>query len=351
MFDFIEEFPYQAEMLSNAPGIWRYQSNFGLPSTMHHISLEEGNTPLVWVESGDARYGKRIACKCEFMEPSGSFKDRGSALIVSFLISRGMNTALEDSSGNAGSSFAAYAARAGLRSKIFIPETTSGPKRSQIEAYGAEIVSVPGARSKATEALINVLESLQENNTPSVSYASHAYLPFNLPGYATVSYELVEQLGEAPGTVIAPVGQGGLILGIGRGFSAMKAAGQISKIPQLIGVQAEACAPLWAVSNRGAAGLAWVTEGETLAEGIRVRIPIRGDEVLKTVENSGGKFITVTESEIAMGQTWLAKNGLFVEPTSAVVWGAWSKLIEHLPEPIVAVLTGSGLKTNRNPIA
>lgn len=345
VFDYFGELHYQAGILAKAQGIWRYEPNFGLPSTLPHISLGEGNTPLVWVDSGENRQRKKIACKCEFMEPSGSFKDRGSALIVSLLMSRGIKVALEDSSGNAGASLSAYAARAGIKVKIYVPETASGPKRSQIEAYGAEIVTVAGERSKATEALIKELQRIKEDQSSAIAYASHAYMPFNLPGYATLSFELVEQLGEVPGTVIAPVGQGGLLLGIGRGFQAMQVAGKIPKAPTLIGVQAEACAPLWAVSSYGRAGLAWVSEGETIAEGICVRMPIRGDEIIKLVENSGGRFITVTEEEIVAGQHWLAKNGLYVEPSSAVVWGAWIKLMDNLPEPVVAVLTGSGLKT------
>jgi threonine synthase len=349
IFDFVEDLPFQTEVPENAQGIWRYQSNFRLPPTLPQISLGEGNTPLVWVDHGETHPGKKLAVKCEFMEPSGSFKDRGSPLIVSFLVSRGIKVALEDSSGNAGSSLAAYAARAGIHAKIYIPETTSGPKRSQIEAYGTEVVAIPGIRSKTTEALIHDLENEDNGHSSTLAYASHAYLPFNLPGYATISYELVEQMGEVPGTVIAPVGQGGLLLGIGRGFKAMQAAGRISKTPVYIGVQAEACAPLWAVSNHGRVGLAWFSEGETIAEGIRVRAPVRGDEVLKMVENSGGKFITVNEEEIIIGKNWLAKKGFYVEPTSAVVWGAWNKLIDQLPEPVVAVLTGSGLKTKNHP--
>lgn len=344
VFDFIGELPFHEGMMQTAQGIWRYQPNFGLPTTIPQISLGEGNTPLVWVDSGNGK-GRKIACKCEFMQPSGSFKDRGSALIVSFLVSRGIHVALEDSSGNAGSSFAAYAARAGMKAKIYIPETASGPKRAQIEAYGADIVTIPGIRSKATEVLIKDLEEVERDKPLSIAYASHAYLPFNIPGYATISYELIEQLGEVPGTVIAPVGQGGLLLGIGRGFKAMQAAGYISKTPALIGVQAHACAPLWALSSYGRAGLALFSEGETIAEGIRVRAPIRGDEVIKLVENSGGRFITVDEVDIISGKTWLAKNGLYVEPTSAVVWGAWCKLMDQMVEPVVTVLTGSGLKT------
>jgi threonine synthase len=282
-------------------------------------------------------FGRPVYWKLEFLNPTGSFKDRGSATLVSFLRARGAAAAVEDSSGNAGASFAAYAARAGLRARVFIPGSASGPKRKQIEAYGAEVVAIPGSRSQAAEA---ALQAAGEGQV----YASHAHLPFNLPGYATAAYELVEQLGRAPGTVVCPCGQGGLLLGMSRGFEALLQAGRIEAIPALVGVQARACAPLWAVSRYGAEGLGWVTEGETLAEGVRVRFPLRGDAVLRAVESSGGRFVAVDESEILPGRDEISRRGFYVEATSALVWNALAQVQGDTPEPIVAILTGSGLK-------
>jgi threonine synthase len=218
-----------------------------------------------------------------------------------------------------------------------IPASASGPKRAQIESYGAQVVPVPGPRSNAAEA---VQRASQQGDV----YASHAYLPHGLLGYATIAYELVEQLNQPPGTVIAPVGQGNLILGIERGFSALKAAGRISRSPCLVGVQARACAPLWAVSKYGTAGLAWVTEGETLAEGVRLKHPVRGDLVLKAVEASQGFFVAIEEEDILPGRDQLALQGLYVEPTSALVWDALRQVVGSVPEPIVAILTGTGYK-------
>ena len=315
------------------PGIWRYRNTFSLPEHAPVLSLGEGNTPLVWAKA----HGQEIAFKCESLNPSGSFKDRGSATLVSFLRSRGVTEAIEDSSGNAGASFAAYAARAGVRARVFVPEAASGPKRSQIAAYGAEVVPIPGSRSNAAEA------ARREAQAGAV-YASHAYLPFNIPGYATLAYELVEQLGGEPGTVIIPAGQGGLILGVIRGFEAMVMAGRIKKMPHLVGVQARACAPLWALAAYGRAGLQWVSEGQTLAEGIRVRYPVRGDAVIRAVEATGGFFVAIDEEDIAAGRDELARRGLYVENTSAVVWKALELVNGKAPEPVVAVLTGSGLK-------
>ncbi len=314
-------------------GIWRFRSAFGLPEEAPPVSLGEGDTPLVWSEA----FGRQVALKLEYLNPTGSFKDRGSATLVSFLCSRQAQAAIEDSSGNAGASFAAYAARAGIRARVFVPASASGPKRRQIEAAGAEVTAVPGPRSNAAEAARRAASA-------GAVYASHAALPFNLPGYATLAYELFEQLGGAPGTVVCPVGQGGLILGIARGFYELQKAGAIAAGPALIGVQARACAPLWAVSSYGAEGQAWVTEGETLAEGVRVRYPLRGDAVLQAVEGSGGRFVAVDEEEILPGRDQFSRRGFYVEATSAIAWNGLGQVIGSVPEPIVVVLTGSGLK-------
>ncbi len=316
------------------PGLWRYRHALGLPEGAPVLSLGEGNTALVWAPAFD----RKLAFKLEYLSPTGSFKDRATGPLLSFLISRGVQSAVEDSSGNAGASFAAYAARAGIHARVYVPDYASGPKRAQIAAYGAELVRILGPRSNAAEAVRRAAEQ-------GTVYASHAYLPHGIPGLATIAYELVEQLGATPGTVVAPVGQGSLLLGIGRGFEALLKAGVIASLPRLVGVQALACAPIWAVHRSGAAGLGWVTEGETVAEGVRIRRPIRGDAVLQMVEASGGTFIAVEEEAILPGRDQLARMGLYVEPTSAIVWRALEQIAVDFPEPIVTILTGSGFKT------
>jgi threonine synthase len=334
IFDFVAQLGFDPHLVEpEQPGIWRYRHTFALPTGAPVVTLGEGDTPLVWGET----FGHRVAFKCEHLNPTGSFKDRGSSPIVSLLDSKGVSAVVEDSSGNAGSSLAAYSARAGLQARIFMPDTASGPKRNQIEAYGAEIVLVQGPRSNAAEAVQLAVDR-------GAVYASHAYLPHNMPGYATIAYELVEQLDSPPGTVVLPVGQGGLFLGLGRGFEALQKADRISQMPNLVGVQARACAPLWALFTYGPAGLSWVAEGQTVAEGIRVRHPLRGDALLQMVTDYQGSFLVVDEDEIQLGRQRLARRGLFVELTSAVVWGALDQIVGKVPEPIVIILTGSGLK-------
>jgi threonine synthase len=315
-------------------GVARYRSMLPLPPQAPLVTLGEGGTPLV--EAAVA--GRRVYFKCEHVNPTGSFKDRGSSVLVSALAAGGIGAAMEDSSGNAGASFAAYAARAGLKARVFVPSEASPRKQSQIAAYGADLVRVPGPRSKSAEAV-------RAEASGGGAYASHVWIPLGLAGMATIAFELVEQLGEAPGSLVLPVGHGTLLLGIVRGLAAMRAAGAIDRTPRVIAAQAAACAPLWAVHQGGGEALAWVREGTTRAEGIRILQPLRGDAALAAIEASGGTVVAIDEPGIAQGETELARLGFYVEPTSAVVWGALEATLTNLPDPVVVVLTGSGLKS------
>jgi threonine synthase len=331
-----------AKVDRSQPGLWRYRHTFaGLPTDCEVVSLGEGGTPLLW----SGVMGRQVAFKCEFLNPTGSFKDRGTALITTFLKARGVNFALEDSSGNAGASFAGYAARAGMRAGIFIPAAASGPKRQQIEMYGAELYPIDGSRSDVTRALERALQP--EEGAQTVAYASHAYLPVNLPGYATAAYEIFEQLGCAPGAVIVPAGQGGLLLGLYRGFLALKEAGLTASIPHMVGVQARACSPLWVLSTAGMSAYGFVSEGQTLAEGVRVKSPLRIGALMQMVDARQAEFVVVDEADILRGRDELAKRGLYVEPTSAITFSALEQVAERMPDPIVLVLTGSGYKYSR----
>lgn len=325
------DLPYEP---AEGVGMLRYRKSFPLPTGAPIPSLGEGNTPLV----EDRLYDKAVFFKCEYLNPTGSFKDRGAVVLVAALLAQGVEAAVEDSSGNAGAAFAAYAARAGIQARVFIPDYASGPKRRQIEFYGAEVVRILGPRSNTAKAVRREAEG-------GAVYASHVYMPHGLAGMATVAFEIVEALGSAPGSVVIPVGQGSLLLGLYEGFRAMTRVGVVGSQPVLVGVQAAACAPLYAVNTGGAAALGWVQEGETLAEGIRIIQPVRGDAVLQAVESTGGRFIAVDEPAILEGRKALGQRGFYVEHTSAVVWPALLQEISALPEPVVVILTGIGHKS------
>ena len=321
-----------ARVETHLPGLWRYRHAFDLFPGAPVVSLGEGLTPLMW----DALDGRQVALKLEYLNPSGSYKDRGTAVLLSQLLSRGAAAAVEDSSGNAGASFAAYAARCRMRGRVYVPESASGPKRVQIERSGAELRPIAGPRSAAAQA---VLADVAGGGI----YASHAYMPFGLAGIATIAYELWEQLGGAPGTLISPVGHGGQLLGAMRGFAALQRKGLIERQPYYVGVQALACAPGWAAYQGGMAAMETVEEGATVAEGVRVRHPVRVGAILQEM-GDGGCFVAVPEDEILPAAAALAEHGFYVEPTSALAYCALRQLPANLPEPIVLILTGSGLK-------
>ena len=335
LFDYQDPIPYDP-VQPTRPGrrsIERFRRSFPLPVDVDFVSLGEGDTPLI----SHRIFSREIFYKCEHLNPTGSFKDRGSAVLVSALIAAGIEEVVEDSSGNAGASLAAYAARAGIQARIYVPESASGPKRSQIGAYGAQVVQIPGPRSATAQAV-------QREAEGDVVYASHAYLPHGIAGISTIAFEIAEQLKGSPGTIITPVGHGTLLLGLHRGFRALQSAGVIDRTPVMIGVQASACAPLWTVFSGGAAGAYKASEGVTVAEGVRIIQPLRADAILQAIEESGGKMIAVEEEKILKGRDVLARIGLYVEPTSALVVSALEEVFENYPGPIVLILTGSGFK-------
>jgi threonine synthase len=314
-------------------GLWKYRNSFSLRDPELIITLGEGGTPLVW----DDPSTREIGFKLESLNPTGSYKDRGTAVLVSQLLSRMVYSSVEDSSGNAGASFAAYCARAGISARVFVPERAAGPKRRQIEEYGAELIAVPGPRSEAAKA---VLKAVEEGET----YGSHAFLPFGLPGIATIAYELLEQTDGQIGTVIAPAGHGALLLGIMRGFASLVKAGKQESEPYYIGVQAENCSPMAVGFQSGPYKMASAIEGNTVAEGVRVSKPVRAKAIIKELLGGKGDILAIPEDEIMPACRELANKGIYAEPTSALVWAALKHVKKEIPRPIILIISGNGLK-------
>ncbi len=295
--------------------VWRYAKAL-LVGAEHAVSLGEGWTPLV-----PGRWGAmEVLYKLEFAMPTGSFKDRGTTVLVSYLKSCGIERVLEDSSGNAGASLSAYAAAAGLSCRILVPETASYPKIAQIAACGAEVVPVPGSRQDVAEAALR--------QSAQIFYASHNWQPFFLEGTKTLAYELWEQLGfRAPDNVVVPLGYGSNVLGADRGFAELLAGGEIARRPRVFGVQAASCGPFYAAFRAGATGLVPTAIAPTIAEGIATARPTRVAEVLQAVRGSGGEIVAVDEAEIVQALRDLARRGLYVEPTSATAAAGLTRLV------------------------
>jgi threonine synthase len=281
--------------------------------------------------------------KLEFLMPTGSFKDRGMTVLVSYLKSRGVDHMLEDSSGNAGASLSAYAAAAGLRCRILVPETASYPKIAQIAACGAEVVTVRGTRQDVADAALAM--------SREIFYASHNWQPFFHEGVKTLAYELWEQLGfRAPDCIVVPLGYGSNIVGCARGFEELVRNGEIARAPRLYGVQAANCAPLYAAFRAGAGALVPTAVAPTVAEGIASSKPTHVKAVLDAVRASRGGIVAVSEEQIVAALGVLARRGFYVEPTSAAAAAGLTQLIAagaiRSGESIAVVLTGSGLKAS-----
>jgi threonine synthase len=252
----------------------------------------------------------------------------------------GIHDVVEDSSGNAAASLAAYCARAGIHARIFVPSYASPAKLAQIAIYGAELVAVEGSREQTALA---AQEAARETY-----YASHNYSPFFVEGTKTVAYEIWESLqGKAPDNMLFPLGNGSLLMGAYLGFSDLREAGLIKRLPRLFAVQARACAPFYEAFRKGWEDTQAVAAGETEAEGIRIAAPVRGSMVLRVVRETGGAVVVVDEPEIHEAQHLLAQQGLYVEPTSATAAGALRKMDKMIRKGDVTVvpLTGSGLKS------
>jgi threonine synthase len=263
--------------------------------------------------------------------------------MVSYLKGRGIDYVLEDSSGNAGASLSAYAAAAGMRCRILVPETASYPKIAQIAACGAEVVTIGGSRQDVADAALAM--------SREIFYASHNWQPFFVEGTKTLAYELWEQLGfQAPDNVIVPLGYGSNVLGCERGFAELLSKGEIGRAPRIFGVQAANCAPYYAAYQWGGEALVPTAITATIAEGIASSKPTRVAEVLRAVRSSGGSIVAVSEGEIITALGALARMGLYVEPTSAAAAAGLTQLIAEdaidRGETTVLVLTGSGLKAS-----
>jgi threonine synthase len=316
--------------------LWRYRAVLPV-DIAKPISLGEGCTPLVQQAWGDLRPHFKI----EWFNPTGSFKDRGSAVMLSFLRQIGVDAILEDSSGNAGSSMAGLGAAGGMRVKILAPASTSPAKIAQVRAYGAEIQLVEGPREESEA------EAIRQSN--ETFYASHNWQPFFLEGTKSLAYELWEDLGfRAPDNVVIPVGAGCSLLGCAFGFRELMKAGQIAKLPRLFVTQPLNCSPIDASFKAGVDTPVAREVRKTIAEGTAIKHPMRLREIVGALRESGGGTVALTENEIIAALRRLARQGLFAEPTSASAAAALDKLSDagsiKSNETTIVLLTGSGLK-------
>jgi len=316
--------------------LWRYAAALSLRGPPR-ISLGEGWTPLVrrdW-------QGVGVLFKLESQMPTGSFKDRGTAVMINHLLEVGVGAIHEDSSGNAGASIATYAAASGIPCRIYVPAAAPRGKLVQIAVSGADVRAIPGTRQAVTEAALAAAEKS--------FYASHNWQPHFIEGTKTLAFELWEQLGfRVPDNILVPTGYGSNILGIERGFDELERTREITVRPRLFAIQAANCAAFAAAWAAGGDRFVPFAAAPTVADGIAAPKPVRIAEVLRALRRSNGGVVAVAEEEIAPALAALGRIGLLVEPTAATAGAALTRLLrDGTIEPdqtTVVVLTGSGLK-------
>jgi threonine synthase len=303
-------------------GMWRYRPDLAVAG--EPITLGEGGTPVIPY--------KQFRLKLEGFGPTGSFKDRGAATAITAARAAGARTVVEDSSGNAGSAIAAYAAAAGIRARIFAPADIVEAKARTIEVLGAELIRIQGPRSAVTAAVLAAAADAYD--------AGHARDDHFLEGTKTIAFELYEELGADLRDIVTPVGQGTVLIGLAMGFADLVTAGLLTQPPRLHGVQSEACAPL----VRGLPNFrpAPVTRQPTIADGISIPEPTRAERSYNAVRHSNGRWAAVSEKAIETAWRQAAADGLLMEPTSAVALAGAERL--DLPQGTVVIITGSGLK-------
>jgi len=300
------------------------------------ITLREGNTPLIPSVHLGKTTGLDLYFKYEGANPTGSFKDRGMTVAVSRAKTRGAKLLVCASTGNTSASAAAYAARAGLRAAVLIPEgAVALGKLAQAISFGATVITIRGNFDRALELVREIAST-----NPAIEIVN-SINPYRLEGQKSAAFEIVDQLGDAPDYLAIPVGNAGNISAYWQGFKEYQAAGRATKKPILLGFQAAGAAPL--VLGRP------VTNPETVATAIRIGNPASWQKAVAARDESGGLIAAVTDEEILNAYGLLARTeGIFAEPASAASVAGLLKLAKEKKIPagsrVVAVLTGNGLK-------
>lgn len=326
----------KSDILTDDFTMWRYAKAYPLDKKSIEISFNESITPLAPAKIEHVN----ILAKMDSLMPTGSFKDRGAAMVVNYLNTQGIRSISEDSSGNGGSAYAGYAAKGNFDCNIFVPAGTSLGKTVQTRMYGARCFEIEGSREDVANAAMN------SKSTHDSYYVGHNWHPLFIEGVKSIAYEIWEQCGyKAPDNFIAPAGNGSLLAGAYLGFQELLKGGAIDKLPRIFGVQTEGIQPFVQQFNHEEIKIG---STDTLAEGIKIQRSSRINEIIDFVRTSKGGFVSVNELQIKEALHIMGKQGFFIEPTSAAAFAGIKKLIDTNQifegQITVGVITGNGLK-------
>lgn len=325
-------------------GVWRFRELIPFVDKRHIVTLGEGNTPL-WDAPRSAAYAgiDRLTVKHQGMNPTGSFKDNGMTAGVTQARAVGATVVACASTGNTSASMAAYAARAGMRAAVFIPDGQIAlGKLSQALDYGALTLQIEGD----FDAALSLVRQLTDTDPV---YLLNSVNPFRIEGQKTIAAELCEQRGwRVPDRVVVPGGNLGNVSALGKGFMELLDWGFIDRLPRITVVQAEGAAPFAQMVRSSATTLTEVANATTRATAIKIGAPVSWPKAMRVLEVCGGDVITVTEVEIAEAKAVIGSDGIGCEPASATTVAGLRQLIADglatRDENVVCILTGHLLK-------
>jgi threonine synthase len=316
--------------------IYKYRQFLPVSADTPVVTLHEGNTPLIRAYNLEQIFpGYEIYLKFEGMNPTGSFKDRGMTLAISKAVEDGHKAVICASTGNTAASAAAYSARAGITCAVIIPENAIAMgKLAQALIYGAKVIALKGNFDQA----LDIVKEISSNHPFTLVNSLN---PHRIEGQQTASFEICDVIGDSPDYLFIPVGNAGNITSYWKGFRAYQQAGITTRLPVMMGFQAEGAAPI----VRGKK----IDKPETRATAIRIGNPARWHEAEAAARDSGGAIDMVNDGEIFKAYSLLAsREGVFVEPASAASVAGFIKCVEKGSIPkgstVVCVNTGHGLK-------
>ncbi|OGB95547.1 MAG: threonine synthase [candidate division NC10 bacterium RBG_16_65_8] len=326
--------------------IWRWRELLPIEDEHCIVSLGEGDTPLVRsIRVGPTLGLRHLHIMNDGMNPTGSLKDRSMAVVTSKAVEFGYRVIACDSSGNKAASMSAYAARAGLVSLVFCPNTTPPQKLLQIIAYGGRLVIVDTDRDGVARLYSNLMQRRKAE-----WYDSGVSNPFRYEGKKTYAYEIAEAFaGRAPDWILHPAAGSMSVVKNWKGFGELERLGLVRNKPRLVAVQSQNCAPIVAAYQTDRRTVSSVEHRPTIAGGLSIPNPgDLGDLTLQVIRESGGTAVAVTEDEIRWGMQELWREGIFSEPTGAVTVPALHRLVEEgkirSGDTVVCIVTGTGFK-------
>jgi threonine synthase len=336
----------KSDLAGRAASLWRYRELLPLQDDANRVSLGEGFTPLLEAKKLGGELGLgRLWIKDEAQNPTGSFKDRGLSLAISRAKELGVKKAAIPSAGNAGGSFAAYAARAGMEAHVFMPRDTPMANQIEVVQYGAKLTLVDG--------LINDCGRMVAERKTSEGWFDMSTLkePYRVEGKKTMGYEIAEQLNwHLPDVIIYPTGGGTGLIGMWKAFGELEELGWVgSNRPRMVSVQASGCAPIVKAFNEDKPSAEPWRDGQTVASGLRVPQAVGDFLMLQAIRESGGTALSVSDDDMLAEIKLVGKaEGIYFCPEGAACVAALRRLVEHSwikpDDEVVIFNTASGLK-------